>query len=218
MAVELYIDYFSQPSRAVLAFCIEAEIPFEIKEIRLAKNEQFSDSYKKINPWGTVPSIVHNNQAITESHSILTYLAEEFQKTEPWYPVSRPIRTKINTYLHWHHHNIRTSFGFYVFNKFMGPRFYGRKFNQEFNDQCEVDQKIVLQYLDEILANQFAAQTNEVSVADLSLYCELSQCFILKISFSEYKNVSKWMKHMQGLKGIREAHKVFDKLLPKIKL
>lgn len=218
MSVELYIDYFSQPSRTVLAFCIEAEIPVVIKEVRLAKNEQFSEKFLKINPWGTVPSIVHNGHSVSESHSILTYLAEEFQKTEPWYPVSRPIRTKINTYLHWHHQNIRAPFGIYVYNKFMGPRFFGRKFSQEMNDELETDQKVVLPYLDEILAKGFVAETNEVSIADLSLYCELSQCFILNMDFSGYKNISKWMQYMRGLKGIREAHKVFDKLLPKIKL
>ncbi len=86
------------------------------------------------------------------------------------------------------------------------------------NNRLEADQKMVLEYLDEILATQFAARTAEISIADISLYCELSQGFILKMDFSEYKNLSNWMEKIQKLRGIKEAHRVFDKLLPKIKL
>ena len=100
----------------------------------------------------------------------------------------------------------------------MGPRFYGTKYDESLNDRLEVDQKVVLQYLDEILETQFAARTNEISIADFSLYCELSQGFILKMDFSGYKNLARWMRDMQKLNGIKEAHRVFDKLLPKIKL
>jgi len=100
----------------------------------------------------------------------------------------------------------------------MGPRFYGTKYNEEMNSRLEADQKVVLQYLDEILATQFAARTTEISIADFSLYCELSQGFILKMDFSGYGNLAKWMERIQKFRGIKEAHRVFDKLLPKIKL
>lgn len=39
MVIQLYIDYVSQPSRAVLALCIIGKIPFEVKETRIAKME-----------------------------------------------------------------------------------------------------------------------------------------------------------------------------------
>ncbi len=39
MTIILYIDYLSQPSRAVLAFLKLNKIPFESKEIRIAKLE-----------------------------------------------------------------------------------------------------------------------------------------------------------------------------------
>jgi len=35
MVIKLYIDYNSQPSRAVLAFCLIAKIPFEIIEVSM---------------------------------------------------------------------------------------------------------------------------------------------------------------------------------------
>jgi glutathione S-transferase len=218
MSVDLYIDHFSQPSRAVHAFCIEAGIPFTLKEVRLAKNEQNSEDFLKIFPWGTVPAIVHNGNAISESHAIMIYLAEAFKKTNPWYPEDLIERTKVNTYLHWHHFGVRNPIGVYIFNKFMGPRFYGTKFNEELNERLVNDQVVSLSYLDSILEKSFAARTEHITIADFSLYCELSQAVILKMDFSAYTNLSKWMRHMEGLRGIQESHKVYNKLLPRIKL
>ena len=37
MSVDLYIDYISQPSRAVLAFCRLSRIPVTIHEVRVSK-------------------------------------------------------------------------------------------------------------------------------------------------------------------------------------
>jgi hypothetical protein len=39
MVIKLYIDYISQPSRAVLAFCLISEIEIEIVQVRIAKLE-----------------------------------------------------------------------------------------------------------------------------------------------------------------------------------
>lgn len=37
MTIKLYLDYSSQPSRAVLALCLIGRIPIEIIEIRIIK-------------------------------------------------------------------------------------------------------------------------------------------------------------------------------------
>lgn len=37
MVIKLYIDYSSQPSRAVLALCLIGKIPIEIIEVRIFK-------------------------------------------------------------------------------------------------------------------------------------------------------------------------------------
>lgn len=39
MVIKLYIDYGSQPSRAVLALCLLTNIPHEVVETRLFKAE-----------------------------------------------------------------------------------------------------------------------------------------------------------------------------------
>lgn len=39
MAIKIYVDYLSQPSRAVWAVCLLGGFPFEVVEKRLAKGE-----------------------------------------------------------------------------------------------------------------------------------------------------------------------------------
>lgn len=39
MVIKLYLDYSSQPSRAVLAFLLLNKIPHELIEIRISKRE-----------------------------------------------------------------------------------------------------------------------------------------------------------------------------------
>ena len=53
----IYIDWVSQPSRALVSFCRHNNIPSEIREIRIFKMEHMSDEYVKINPKMQVPAI-----------------------------------------------------------------------------------------------------------------------------------------------------------------
>ena len=53
----LYIDFASQPSRAVASFCDMAKIPFTLMPIRLAKGEGRTEEFKKINPLQKVPAM-----------------------------------------------------------------------------------------------------------------------------------------------------------------
>ncbi|OMJ69171.1 hypothetical protein SteCoe_33168 [Stentor coeruleus] len=218
MSVEVYIDHFSPPSRAVIAFLVETNIPYVVKEIRLAKQEQLSKEYLEICPWGTVPAIVHNNIKIFESHAIMQYLANAFNVKDSWYPKSLSARSKVDIYLHWHHSNIRGLLSGYVYNKYIGPRFYGTKYNQDLNDMLLQAQIVSLDYLENVLENGYVAGTQEISIGDISCYCDFSQMLIVNHDFSKYKNITRWLNYMKELKGIKEAHKVFNKLLPKIKI
>lgn len=46
MVIKLYIDYGSQPARAVLAFCMIAKIPYDVVETRIFKFEVVVDVFR----------------------------------------------------------------------------------------------------------------------------------------------------------------------------
>ena len=46
MVIKLYIDYVSQPSRSVLAFCILAKIPHQVIKTNIVKGEVALSSFR----------------------------------------------------------------------------------------------------------------------------------------------------------------------------
>lgn len=103
MVLTLFIDYRSQPSRAVLAFCLANEIPIEIKETDIRKGQTDTKEFLNISSAGTVPIIVHDGFKLNESHAILVYLANAFNIQDHWYPKDIKKRALVDLYLHWHH-------------------------------------------------------------------------------------------------------------------
>ena len=100
MTIKLYVDLMSQPSRAVWAFCLIAKVPFELKEVKIAKLEMRSEEYKKINPMAKVPAIedTDNGLKLAESHTIIRYLCNKYpNNVGDWYPAQDYVkRAKID--------------------------------------------------------------------------------------------------------------------------
>jgi glutathione S-transferase len=51
---------------------------YEAKPVRLAKGEQLTAEYRKINPRGKVPALEVDGRVLTENVAIMSYLAERF--------------------------------------------------------------------------------------------------------------------------------------------
>ncbi len=74
--------YFS-PGACSLASHIgleETGAPYEVKPTLLAKGEQKTEAYLKINPRGKVPALSVDGKILVENTAILTYLARRFSE------------------------------------------------------------------------------------------------------------------------------------------
>ena len=83
--MKLYMDFLSQPSRAVFMTLKFLSIPFEIKEVRVSRLENRRPEFLAINALGTgracinehlVPVIEDDGFILTESHTIMKYLVK----------------------------------------------------------------------------------------------------------------------------------------------
>jgi len=77
----------------------ELGLPYELKLLDLAKNEQKSPEFLAINPNGRIPAIVDHDEddfAVFESGAILIYLAE---KTGRLMPTDRKGRSRVIQWL-----------------------------------------------------------------------------------------------------------------------
>ena len=67
----------------------ESGAPFETKPVALAKGEQKTEAYLKVNPRGKVPALDADGKILTENTAILHYIADRFpeKKLTPSDPI-----------------------------------------------------------------------------------------------------------------------------------
>ncbi|MFB9951478.1 glutathione S-transferase family protein [Rhizobium puerariae] len=74
----MYTLYFA-PGTCALASHIalaESGLPYEVRRVKFAENEQRSEAYLKINPKGRVPALVMDKGVLTETVAILAFIAQ----------------------------------------------------------------------------------------------------------------------------------------------
>ena len=211
----IYIDYISQPSRAVLCFVKMCKIPCKIIETRVFRGDHLTPEFQRISPSQTVPTLVHGDLTLYESHAMLIYLASLSSLPPAWYPPDLITRSMVDCYLHWHHFHVRLGCGHYLFNKFAVPLIYGREFpGIEFlaiesrNDAFNMLEGI-------LKTGKYVARTDLPSIADISCYCEIISLKWVHYDYSKYPNLQKWMAEIGEIPEVKEVHLVYFKLIPK---
>ena len=84
------ISVCAQKVRIVLA---EKGLPWTNRHLSLAKGDQLTAEFKKMNPRGVVPVLVHDGNIIVESSVICTYLDEVFPNP-PLTPTTFALRSR----------------------------------------------------------------------------------------------------------------------------
>ncbi|XP_052620505.1 glutathione S-transferase T1-like [Lactuca sativa] len=201
MALKVYADRMSQPSRAVLIFCKINGIDFEEIRVDVLKNQQFSPEYKAINPMHQVPAIVDGRFKLFESHAILIYICSAFPGVAShWYPGDLSKRAKIHSVLDWHHSNLRRGSAGLVFNTILAHNDAHHAYPQVVN-QAE---GILMKSLNKLETfwlkdGRFLVGSSQPSIADISLVCEIMQLQLLSEKeceriLSPFKKVVEWIE------------------------
>lgn len=76
--LELYHNDMSVCAQKVRMVLSHKDLDWEGPNVNLRAGEQFSPDFRKINPKGVVPVLVHNGEVVTESNVIIEYLEEVF--------------------------------------------------------------------------------------------------------------------------------------------
>lgn len=217
MTLKVYIDFMSQPSRAVVALLYHNNVPFELHETRIAVGDHRKPEFLKINPAGQVPAIVDDDVVIAESHAILRYICNSKNVAEHWYPQDPKIRAKCDYYLDFHHSFTRRAAR--LFRAGFRELFPKDKFTDEDIQAEQKALKRTLTFIENIFLkeNKFLILPDKPTIADISAVCELIQLYTIKFDFTQYPKIDAWMKRVLELEGMQKAHKVFYKVGEKLK-
>ena len=76
--LELYHSGLSTCSKQVRLALVEKGLPYVSRYIELQHHEHLGDAYLELNPWGVVPTLVHDGRPIVNSAAIAEYLEDRF--------------------------------------------------------------------------------------------------------------------------------------------
>ncbi len=212
MSLKLYIDYASQPSRAVLVFCLINKVPHEVVETKIFSGDQRKPEFvDKLNPAKKIPAIMDGDFPLFESHSILKYLANSKDVPRHWYPTDDPKKAAlVDRYLDWHHLNIRIGAGSLIFSTIVAPAVGLKRLPNV--EEIKATLVASLKTIENVFLSdekKFIGPSEEISIADLSCSCEILQLLILDFDFSTHPRIFRWLKMLLGIKEFVQGHENF---------
>ena len=184
----------SQPSRSVQFFLKASNVQFEYKHVDILGGSNLTEEYTRINPFQSVPAIVHNGFSVWESAAIIPYIADAYGVDNQWYPKDAKVRGRINAYLHWHHQNIRAPLSAYLGVKYYGPILKGAPEPTEEQERPHKEAlKVWFENLEWLIAETgYVARTQTATIADVFAYNELSLGLFLPFNLDAYPKVRAW--------------------------
>ncbi|XP_026159689.1 glutathione S-transferase theta-1b [Mastacembelus armatus] len=212
MALELYLDLFSQPCRSVYIFAKTNNIPFDFKKLSLLDGEQYGEEFGKITLIRKVPALRDGDFCLAESSAIMLYLAEKFKTPDFWYPADLQRRALINEYLSWQHTAIRLHGSKIFWLRLMIPKLLGVDVPQDKMDAALEDLNGSLKLIEEkFIQDKLFIAGDHISLADLVAIVEVMQPVGSGLDVFEGRpKLSAWRDRVQAAIGkeiFDEAHK-----------
>jgi GST-like protein len=162
----------------------EMGLPYEVRVIDFAANEQKADWYVKLNPNGRIPTLTDDGFALFESGAILIYLAE---KTGRFLPQDTQTRSRVIQWL---------MFQMSAVGPMMGQaNVFLRYFPEKIQPAIDRYQREVTRLFG-VLDRQLAAHeyvVGDYSIADMALWPWVSGYEWSGVSVEEFLNLQRWL-------------------------
>jgi GSH-dependent disulfide-bond oxidoreductase len=191
MAIKLYTA--ATPNGWKISIALEEMgLPYEVRVIDFASQEQKTDWYVKLNPNARIPTLEDDGFVLFESGAILIYLAE---KTGKFLPRDVQGRSRVMQWLMFQMSGIGPMMG--QANVFL------RYFPEKIQPAIDRYQREVLRLFG-VLDRQLASHeyiAGEYSIADMALWPWVSGYEWSGVSVAEFHSVQRWL----ALVGARPA-------------
>jgi glutathione S-transferase len=210
MTMKLYMHPVSNASRPVRLYIHEKKLPVEEVVVDLMKGEHYQPAYVSLNPSRLVPMLEDGDLRLTESATILRYLASKHQ--HPEYPTELVARAKVDEALDWFNTQFYRDFAYGLAYPQVFP-------NHKRPDQNQHDGVIAwgkeraaywFKVLDEhILANRAYVTGDQITIADYFGASIATIGELIKCDYSKYPNVSRWIGNMKKLSAWNSTNETF---------
>ena len=217
--MKLYMHPVSMTCRPVMLFIAENKIPVEEAFVDLMTGAHLQPPYSGINPNCLVPMIEDGDFTLTESSAILKYLADKIGS--PAYPKDLKQRAKVNEVMDWINTNFYREWGYNLCYPQLFPHLKRRSDEAqaatlEFGKE---NAKKWLQILNDhwIGPNKKYLCGNEITIADYFGAGIVTLGEVIRVDFSAYPNVKRWLDTMKALPTWNKVNEAFYGLVEAVK-
>jgi len=198
MAIRLYTA--ATPNGWKISIALEEMgLPYEVRVIDFAGNEQKAEWYLRLNPNGRIPTLEDDGFTLFESGAILIYLAE---KTGRFLPQDTHRRSRVIQWLMFQMAGIGPMMG--QANVFL--RYFPEKI-QPAIDRYQREVTRLFAVLDRQLASrEFIA--GDYSIADMALWPWVSGHDWSGVSVDEFKSLQRWLAQVGARPAVQAGRDV----------
>ncbi len=206
-----YSNLASSNAHRVHFFLEYAKIPHNTKVVDLAKGEQMSPTYMEINPFGAVPAIEHDGFTLSESNTILRYLAHKFEKFDA-YPKELNERVKVDRMVDFTTLHVSRWIQSLFWNMVLAPMLK-RPVSQNGIEEAHMQLERFLPKLDHWLQNsEDFLCGHKLTIADASFLPVVAQAHQLKLDYSRYPAIQKYADRVLALPAWKKTEDDIRKL------
>lgn len=209
--MKVYYHPVSTTSRPIMLFAAENGLDLDFKVVDLFTGEHLQPAYAAINPNCLVPVLEDGDFCLTECSAILKYLADKFRS--PTYPTDLRLRARVNERMDWFNTGLYRDLG------------YGLIYPQALPSYRRPDDKVQgatlawrrdkakgwLKILDEHLigtANGYVCG-DQISIADYLGVGMLTMGEVIRLDYSAYPNIMRWLGNMKALPSWAKTNEAF---------
>ncbi len=215
--MKLHFHPVSVTSRPVLLFAAESGIELEKNVVDLMTGAHHQEPFTSLNPRRLVPVLEAGDFVLAESSAILKYLADKIDS--PAYPKDLKKRARVNERMDYFNTSFYREFGYHVVYPQVFPH-HARKDEAATKSTIEwgcekaaAELAIIDQHL---LGKQKFVCGDEISLADYLGGCFVTAGDWIRVDYSKYPNVNRWVQSLRALpswNAVNEVHSGFAKSL-----
>jgi len=209
--MKVYYHPVSTTSRIVMLYAAQEAPELEFQVVDLLTGEHLLPPYAAINPNCLVPVLEDGDFRLTESSTILKYLAD--LKGSPSYPTDLRQRARVNEMMDWFNTNLYRDLAYGLV--------YPQAFAQHRRPSPEVQAGTLawgkekakgwFRILDESLIgpNKRYLCGDTITLADYLGAEMVGLGELIRCNYSAYANVERWLRTMKALPSWPKVHEVF---------
>ena len=209
--MKLYYHPVSTVCRPIMLFAEEHALDLDYQVVDLFRGEQLGAAFAALNPSCQVPVLVDGDYCLTESATILRYLANECGS--PGYPTDLRRRCRVDERLDWFNTGLYRDLGY----GFIYPQVYPNHRREDSRVNAAVlawgrdKANVWLRILDAHLIGptQPFVCGDDISIADYFGAGVLSLGEVIGLDYSVHQNVSRWFQRMKARSSWAKTHENF---------